>query len=226
MTENEKKEKVYKVFETIAGGYDDANERISLGMQKSWKKELIDAVAGSARVLDVCTGTGDIAIAIKLNSPRADVTGLDFSPAMLAIAREKGGDGISWIKGDATALPFDDNSFDAASISFGLRNTPDFKAVISEMKRVLKPGGLFACLDSFVPENGFIKAFYGVYFGNIMPVIGGVNKFKEEYIWLDESTRNFLSPTELKALLSELGFTDIKVKKMMFGACCLHTGLK
>ena len=226
MTEG-KSEKVYKVFENIAEGYDAANDRISLGMQKSWKKELVDALMPASSVLDVCTGTGDIALAVKKENPSASICGLDFSPAMLEVAKsKKGAEEISWVQGDAMNLPFADESFEAACISFGLRNTPDYGAVIKEMRRVLKPGGIFACLDSFVPENAFIRTFYGVYFGSIMPLIGGATEHKEEYLWLNQSTKEFLSPTALTRLISSCGFDSVEVKKMLFGSCCLHIAVK
>lgn len=223
----EKSEKVYRVFENIAGGYDAANDRISLGMQKSWKKALVDAVSPCGSVLDVCTGTGDIALAIKKENPACSVTGLDFSPAMLEAAKAKTrADEINWVKGDATELPFPDESFEGVCISFGLRNTPDYEAVIKEMRRVLKPKGIFACLDSFVPENSFIRAFYGIYFGSIMPLLGGAGEHREEYLWLNQSTQEFLSPTALTRLISSCGFDSVEVKKMLFGSCCLHLAVK
>ena len=219
-----KEEKVYKVFEAISEGYDDANTRISLGMEKSWKQNLIDLYEPGLKLLDVCCGTGDIAIA--LNGNGCEVTGLDFSPAMLEVAKKKCPDGITWIQGNAIELPFDDNSFDGASISFGLRNTPDYEKVLLEMKRVVRPGGIIACLDSFVPENTFIKFFYNIYFKGIMPHIGGQKDHKEEYDWLANSTENFLRSSELKNLFISVGLKDVKVKKMMCGACCLHYGIK
>ena len=221
---SDKEEKVYKVFETISEGYDDANTRISLGMEKSWKKELINLFDSNLKVLDVCSGTGDIAIA--LNAKGCQMTGLDFSPAMLEVAKKKCPSGITWIQGNAMNLPFEDNSFDGACISFGLRNTPDYEKVLLEMKRVVKPGGTIACLDSFVPDNGFIKFFYNIYFKGIMPHIGGKNEHKEEYDWLANSTEMFLRSKELKTLFEKVGIKNVEVKKMMCGACCLHKGMK
>jgi len=226
MNGQDKEEKVYKVFETISEGYDDANVRISFGMEKKWKDTLINLFTAEGKYLDVCCGTGDIAIAIKTQSPDSEVTGLDFSPAMLDVARRKSDKDISWLNANAMHLPFDDNLFDGACISFGLRNTPDYKQVLSEMKRVVRPGGIVACLDSFVPENGFVRFFYNIYFKGIMPHVGGHKDHKKEYDWLAQSTEEFLRASELKKLLEELELKDIKVKSMMCGACCLHFGKK
>ena len=222
--QSSKEEKVYKVFETISEGYDDANKRISLGMEQSWKKNLVSIFSEGESVLDVCCGTGDIAIA--LYNKGCKVTGLDFSPAMLSVAKKKQEEGITWLEGNAMELPFEDNSFDGATISFGLRNTPDYKQVLSEMKRIVKPGGTIACLDSFVPENGFIKFFYNIYFKGIMPHIGGHKEHKKEYDWLANSTEEFLRASELEELFIGIGLKGVKVKKMMCGACCLHYGEK
>ncbi len=222
--QSSKEEKVYQVFETISKGYDDANTRISFGMEKSWKKKLINSFESGLQILDVCCGTGDIAIA--LNTKGCNITGLDFSPAMLEVAKKKCPKEIKWVEGNAMQLPFDDNSFDGACISFGLRNTPDYRQVLLEMKRVVKPGGTIACLDSFVPDNSFVKVFYNVYFKGIMPHIGGLKDHKEEYRWLASSTEMFLRSEELKELFEEIGIKNVKVKKMMCGACCLHKGIK
>lgn len=222
--QSSKEEQVYKVFEAISEGYDDANTRISLGMEKSWKKNLIDLYAPGSKILDVCCGTGDIAIA--LNAKGCEAIGLDFSPAMLEVAKKKCPEGIAWIQGNAMDLPFEDNSFDSACISFGLRNTPDYEKVLSEMKRVVRPGGIIACLDSFVPDNAFVKFFYNIYFKGIMPLIGGQKEHKEEYDWLANSTEMFLRSKELKALFEKVGINNVTIKKMMYGACCLHKGNK
>ena len=160
---NGKQEKVYRIFEEIAGRYDSANVRISLGMQQLWKKMLADRLfkdVGSMsekapRILDLCTGTGDIAILAARRRPGWRIIGLDFSPAMLKIARKKGKKygcrRIRWVKGNAMALPYPDRTFHAVTISFGLRNCADPGVVIREIERVLKPGGVLLCMDSFVP---------------------------------------------------------------------------
>lgn len=233
MDSKAKEEKVYKVFQEISEGYDDANTRISLGMEKGWKKNLISLFSQPActSVLDVCCGTGDISIALKTVNQKCEITGLDFSPAMLEVAKKKSAQNtllkdITWIEGNAMSLPFPDNSFDGVCISFGLRNTPDYETVLSEMLRVVKPEGIVACLDSFVPDNSFIKFFYNIYFKGIMPRIGGKNEHREEYNWLANSTEAFLRCDELKELFVKIGIRNVKVKKMMCGSCCLHYGTK
>lgn len=229
MENREKEKKVYDVFQEICEGYDSANLRISLGMEKRWKKELAELFkngSGPKSFLDVCCGTGDMAIAIKHSFPSCAVTAIDFSPAMLAVAKKKAAAGIDWLEGNAMALPFDDGSFDGACISFGLRNTPDYLQVLSEMRRVVRKDGMVACLDSFVPESRFISFFYNIYFKRLMPLIGGRRVHREEYRWLADSTELFLRPTELKALFEAVGLRSVKLRKMMFGACCLHWGIK
>ena len=141
MAELSKREKVYHVFQQISQTYDRANGRISLGMESRWKDCLIEAVceqaAKGSRVLDVCSGTGDIAISLAAHRPDLKVTGLDFSPAMLDVARKKGAPlaNVTWQEGDAMNLPFEDNTFSAACISFGLRNTSDYLRVLQEMTK-------------------------------------------------------------------------------------------
>lgn len=238
MDPQEKEKKVYELFNAISEGYDLANTRISLGMEKKWKNELIKLFSDpssfrkaeddkdTVKILDLCCGTGDIAIGIKKRAPDFELTGLDFSPAMLEIAAQKCPEGIKWLEGNATQLPFDDESFDGVCISFGLRNTPDYARVLAEIRRVLKTGGCAACLDSFVPENALIKIFYSIYFKGLMPLIGGRKKHRAEYRWLADSTELFLKAEELKALFEESGFKSVELKAMMMGACCLHRGFK
>ena len=152
-------------------------------------------------MLDVCCGTGDIAVAVASRRPDAAVTGLDFSPAMLDVARHKGAalENLTWREGDAMALPFGDDTFSAAAISFGLRNTPDYGAVLTEMTRVVCPGGWVYCLDSFVPDSPLIRPFYDLYFRGVMPLLGGGFRHRREYRWLWQSTRDFLRKRELTA---------------------------
>ncbi|MBQ3392749.1 MAG: ubiquinone/menaquinone biosynthesis methyltransferase [Lachnospiraceae bacterium] len=230
-----KREKVYRVFETIAGGYDSANVRISLGMQSRWKEMLVKRLirrteehfpgTRQLRILDLCTGTGDIAVSIARRRPDWEITGLDFSPAMLRRARLKGRKrglrGLRWKKGDAAAIPFPDGSFEAVSISFGLRNCADTAAVLKETARVLKRGGTFMCIDSFTPQLQVVKPFYRLYFQKIMPLLGGGKAHRGEYEWLSDSTEQFLSPKELAALMRASGFGNIVIRQRMLGACVL-----
>ena len=229
MSKEEKQEKVFRVFEKIAKGYDRANVRISLGMQDSWKRMLIREITGScfrrARILDLCTGTGDIALGIAKAGENYRVTGMDFSPSMLRIAALKakrlGISGIHWRRGNAMELPYGEETFDAVSISFGLRNCADPEQVLREIFRVLKPGGKCLCLDSFVPEIAVVRPFYRYYFGQIMPLIGGGTAHRKEYEWLQESTESFLRPGQLADLMRDCGFDSVRMRRRMMGACVL-----
>lgn len=241
MNRLEKEQTVYNIFQTIAENYDSANDRISLGLQKGWKQHLIDAVfdslkADNIKLLDICCGTGDIAISMaetaKSKGLTAEVTGLDFSSAMLDVAKKRcaeadaasPGKSIKWIEGSAMELPFENGYFDAVTVSFGLRNTPDFEAVLREMQRVLKPKAKLFVLDSFEVKKGFVYPFYKFYFGVMIPFFE--SKYKDEYKWLNQSTELFLSPEKLSVLMEKLGLKDVSVSKYLFGACCLLEGRK
>lgn len=232
MSDVSKRDRVYQVFQRISPSYDSANDRISLGRAKSWKQLLIDTllsnVEHSGTVLDVCCGTGDIAIAIAERRQDLTVTGLDFSPAMLAEAEKKGSAqaNLKWQEGDALHLPFADGSFSSACISFGLRNTADYGQVLREMARVVHSGGWVYCLDSFVPDSPFIRPAYEVYFRLVMPLLGGGFRHRQEYVWLWESTQEFLRKDQLLALFDKAGLVQTSFTGMMFGACALHRGQK
>ncbi len=232
MDKQEKEKYVYRVFQNISNNYDGANRRISIGLQKSWKKQLIDHLTHNTKknayVLDVCCGTGDIAIETAKKRQDLHVTGIDFSPAMLRVASRKGHGirNVHFMQGNALNLPYKDNTFSAVCISFGLRNTADYTQVIKEMRRVTKPGGCVYCLDSFVPESPLIRPFYQIYFHYIMPTLGGGSRYKKEYRWLYQSTQEFLHRKELEQLYLREGLTQIKHKNKMFGACVLVWGKK
>ncbi|MDO5132552.1 MAG: ubiquinone/menaquinone biosynthesis methyltransferase [Eubacteriales bacterium] len=232
MNQQEKKEHVYDVFQTIAERYDSANARISLGLEKRWKallvKRLTEAAGPGQKVLDVCCGTGDIAIAIAGERPDLAVTGLDFSPAMLEAAREKGGSlpNLQLMQGDAMELPFPDNTFAAVCISFGLRNTADYSRVLNEMYRTVMPGGRVFCLDSFVPDNPMVVPAYEVYFRHLMPVLGGGRKYKKQYEWLYTSTQQFPGRRKIMKLFAKTGLRQVQSRSRMLGACVLVEGTK
>lgn len=232
MADHSKEQHVYDVFQSISDGYDHANNRISLGLQKSWKKMLTDKlIANTPRgtnILDVCCGTGDIALKIADARHDLKVTGIDFSPAMLEVAenKKKGRQNVRFRQGNAMKLSYRDNSFSAACISFGLRNTADYKQVLCEMRRVVKADGYIYCLDSFVPDNVLIQPFYKLYFRCIMPMLGGGRKYHQEYIWLYESTQQFLHRKELERLYRSIGLKAVGHKSRMCGACVLVWGQK
>ncbi len=232
MDKQTKEARVYEIFQRISPGYDQANRRISLGMDRSWKRLLTDALVRAlpreGTLLDVCCGTGDIALDVARRRPDVMVTGLDGAPAMLSVAeRRRGGlENVRLTTGNALALPWPDNSFDAAAVSFGLRNTADYALALSEMRRVVRPGGLVCCMDSFVPESAMVKPFYRLYFGHVMPVLGGGVKNRREYRWLYESTEAFLSCGALAALFRETGLAAVETQKRMLGACALVRGRK
>lgn len=231
MNTNQKSKFVHEIFENIHTQYDKVNNRISFGLQKNWKQELVDKIARETPkegdFLDVCCGTGDISIYLAKKREDLNIIGIDFSAAMLqeAIKKSKNLD-IVWKEADALSLPFADNSFSAVAISFGLRNTVDYEKVLNEMKRVVKKKGVIYCLDSFIPDCLWIQPFYKIYFKYIMPVFGGGKKYYKEYAWLYKSTEQFLRKKELVSLYDKLGLTDIKYYSNMYGVCVLVQGKK
>ena len=229
-----KSRKVRTIFQDIADRYDSASNRISLGRQTAWKRTLTQVIVTDAKahehwkLLDVCTGTGDIAIMVAKSAKNVEVTGVDYSDAMLEKAKEKGAGSrqIKWEKADALNLPYEDKTFQAAVISFGLRNTADFFKVLREMKRVVTDGGHIYVMESCVPENPFVRPFYDLYFKWIMPLLGGgIRKFKD-YRWLSNSTRTFPKGSGLRNMMHEVGLENIRFKNRMFGACVLVRGQK
>lgn len=226
-----KSKKVYDIFQNISPYYDRANDRISLGLQKKWKNkfvgEVLKTINEDSYLLDLCCGTGDIGLSLKEKSP-ARVVGVDFSENMLKIAKDKakGLENISFVKADAKKLPFPDGTFDNMTISFGLRNTDDYKKVLEEMVRVGKDGASIYVIDSFSVENILVKPFYTLFFKYLMPFLGGGFKRYRDYAWLYESTKVFISPKALAEMFQSLGLKNIELKKMLFGACVIVKGEK
>jgi len=232
--EGNKEKKVYKTFQTISDDYDKLNDVISFCRHKTWKKDAIKKlnIEAHSNVLDICCGTGDLSILLSgVCNGQIHVVGLDFSENMLLVANKRkkklGLKNIDFIHGNAMALPFEDNTFDHVTIGFGLRNTPDYRATIREMKRVLKVGGTVACIDTSKPTFPIYKEIYGLYFRYLMPMMGQVlSRHKDEYKWLNQSTEEFLSKNELKDMFLEAGFRSVKVKSYAGGAAALHIGTK
>lgn len=233
LTPEAKQARVYEVFQEISEDYDRMNEIISAGRHKAWKRALIRRVtqASPRSVLDVASGTGDIAIRLARALPRARVVASDFSENMLAVAQrrieEAGITSIEVSCQNAMQMSFSDASFDAVTISFGLRNMPDFRRVVEQCVRVLRPGGLFACLDASYPTNPLVRPFFRLYFAHLMPLIGRVlAKAPDEYQWLADSTEAFLPKDDLARLMQDCGLGAVSYRSFMLGGAALHTGVK
>ncbi|HLM94209.1 MAG TPA: class I SAM-dependent methyltransferase [Gaiellaceae bacterium] len=214
---------VRAMFDRISPVYDLMNHAMTAGLDRRWRRLAAETVVrpGDA-VLDACCGTGDLAIAAKRAGGR--VTGLDFSERMLMRARGKS-DSIDWVLGDVMALPFDDASFDAVTVGFGIRNVPDLEAGLSELGRVLRPGGRVACLEITRPE-GMLKPFFRLWFDGLVPLAGKVLPGGTAYTYLPASVRRFPGPSDLAAAFGRTGFHGVGWKLMGGGIVALHVGTK
>jgi len=228
----EKEALVHEVFQSVSENYDRMNDVISFRQHRKWKNDLIDAVTagGHGDILDIATGTGDIALWIAERNPTSRIIGSDFSENMLLVAERRLADSgltnVSFSHQNAMELSFPDASFDCVTVSFGMRNMPDYLQVINEVGRVLRPGGVFYCLESSWPTNPVIKPFFGLYFRYLMPLFGKLSGAGDEYRYLNESTEAFLTKDELADLMEQAGLTEVVYRSMMFGSAALHTGIK
>lgn len=224
-----KAQQVEQMFDRIAGSYDRLNNWISMGFHKQWKRLACQKLKlkPGHQALDVCTGTGDlIAYLLPLVGEQGQVCGLDFSAQMLSFARQRYQDQphVSLTQGDALALPYEDNRFDGAIISFGLRNVTDIPKALQEMHRVIKPGGWMVNLDTapkpLLPGMQF-------YFSKIVPLLGSLlAQDSQAYQYLSNSTQHFLTPQELKALFNEVGCVNVESQTLMLGSVSLQAGQK
>jgi demethylmenaquinone methyltransferase / 2-methoxy-6-polyprenyl-1,4-benzoquinol methylase len=211
------------MFDRISPVYDLMNHAMTAGLDRRWRRLAAETVVrpGDA-VLDACCGTGDLAIAAERAGGR--VTGLDFSERMLVRARGKS-DSIEWVLGDVMALPFDDASFDAVTVGFGIRNVPDLEAGLAELGRVLREGGRVACLEITRPE-GMLKPFFRLWFDGLVPLAGKVLPGGTAYTYLPASVRRFPGPSDLAAAFGRTGFDGVGWKLMGGGIVALHVGTK
>jgi len=210
------------MFDRIAPVYDAMNRLMTAGLDRRWRRHTAEAVVRPGdRVLDACCGTGDLALAGARAGGR--VTGLDFSERMLERARRKHSE-ITWVAGDMLALPFDDGRFDAATVGFGVRNVADIERGLSELRRVLRPGGRVAILEITRPQ-GALKPFYRLWFDGIVPLAGRLLPGGAAYTYLPASVRHFPGPEDLAALLESVGFEDVQYRLFAGGIVALHTGV-
>ena len=211
------------MFDRISPVYDVMNHAMTAGLDRRWRRLAAETVVrpGDA-VLDACCGTGDLAIAAERAGGR--VTGLDFSEQMLVRARGKS-DSVEWVLGDVTALPFDDASFDAVTVGFGIRNVPDLEAGLAELARVVRPGGRLACLEITRPE-GMLKPFFRLWFDGLVPLAGKILPGGRAYSYLPASVRRFPGPSDLAAAFGRAGFDGVGWRLMGGGIVALHVGTK
>jgi demethylmenaquinone methyltransferase/2-methoxy-6-polyprenyl-1,4-benzoquinol methylase len=215
-------DEVRGMFDRIAPVYDAMNHVMTAGLDRRWRRLTAEAVVQPGnRVLDACCGTGDLAVAAEREG--GIVTGLDFSPRMLERARRKS-DTVEWVEGDLLALPFDDGSFDAATVGFGVRNVADLEAALVELRRVLRPGGRLAILEITQPR-GALKPFFSLWFDRIVPLLGKVLPGGKAYTYLPASVRRFPGAEELVTVLERQGFGEVTFT--LFGATivALHVGI-
>jgi demethylmenaquinone methyltransferase / 2-methoxy-6-polyprenyl-1,4-benzoquinol methylase len=214
---------VRRMFDRISPVYDAMNRVMTVGLDQRWRRLTARAVVRPGdRVLDACCGTGDLALAAR--DAGGDVVGLDFSPAMLERARAKASD-VEWVEGDVTALPFQDGSFDAVTVGFGIRNVPDLEAGLGELARVLRPGGRLGCLEITQPQ-GVLRPFFRLWFDGVVPLMGRVLPGGAAYSYLPASVRRFPGPVELGAAMERAGFEQVQWKLLAGGIVALHGAVK
>jgi demethylmenaquinone methyltransferase/2-methoxy-6-polyprenyl-1,4-benzoquinol methylase len=216
---------VRAMFDRIARVYDRMNSVMTAGMHHRWRGRAADLarVAPGSRALDVGTGTGDLAI--ELARRGASVTGLDFAPAMLEVARRKAPD-IAFERGDALALPYEDAQFDAVSVGFGARNFSDLDRGLREMARVTRPGGRVVVLEITTPQRPPLSWFFRLWFDRVVPALGRLAGEPDAYTYLPSSVRRFPGPEELAERMGAAGLDDVRWIITAGGIIALHAGTR
>jgi demethylmenaquinone methyltransferase / 2-methoxy-6-polyprenyl-1,4-benzoquinol methylase len=228
-----KKEQVAKMFDTISGNYDSLNRVISFGVDVKWRKKVLKLVAETSpeKILDIATGTGDLAILLAQTKAKK-IIGLDISEGMLEIGKikieeKKLSQTIEMVLGDSESMPFEGNYFDAITVAFGVRNFEHLEIGLSEILRVLKPGGIFVILETSVPEKTPYKQGYSFYTKNILPLIGKLfSKDDVAYGYLSESAASFPYGEALNNILRKTGFIEVKAMPQTFGVATIYSASK
>ena len=228
-----KKEQVAQMFDTISGNYDNLNRVISFGIDIKWRKKVLQIVSQSNPkiILDIATGTGDLAI-LMAQTNAEKIIGLDISAGMLEVGEKKIAaknlsNTIEMILADSENMPFEDNHFDAITVAFGVRNFETLEKGLAEILRVLKPNGVFVILETSVPEKTPYKQGYNFYSKNILPIIGKLfSKDNVAYGYLSESAAAFPYGEALNNILRKIGFIDVVALPQTLGVATIYAGSK
>ncbi len=228
-----KKEQVTQMFDKVSSNYDFLNRLLTFGIDVIWRKKVVQLATEhkAKKILDIATGTGDLAIMLAESNPDK-IIGLDISPGMLEIAKKKVAqkkleDKIEMVLGDSENLSFDDNTFDAITVGFGVRNFEDLQQGLSEILRVLKPNGIFVVLETSQPSKFPIKQVFTFYSKYIIPTVGKMfSKDKDAYKYLPESAAVFPYGEAFNNILLKTGFNTSKVYPQTFGIATIYHALK
>ncbi|MCK5540269.1 MAG: bifunctional demethylmenaquinone methyltransferase/2-methoxy-6-polyprenyl-1,4-benzoquinol methylase UbiE [Deltaproteobacteria bacterium] len=222
---------IQEMFSAIAPRYDFLNRLLSLGIDQSWRKTLVRMALReeSRAILDVACGTGDVSLALRQKTPQARIVGLDFSQAMLDLAKikiDRAQAGIELVAASAEELPFPKADFDLLTIAFGIRNVVDKKKALVEFYRVLKPHGRLVVLEFSQPQMAWLRTLYNFYFFKVLPLIGGLFARRSAYRYLPDSVAKFPSRDEFVGWLKEAGFRQCRYHSLTFGIATLYLAEK
>jgi len=226
---------IERMFSNIAARYDFLNHLLSLGLDIGWRKRVAKETGklDCSRILDVCTGTGDMAIQLcEYWRGSAHIEGLDFSRGLIEIGRKKVkkanlDDKIDLIEGNAERLPFEDEQFDAVTITFGLRNINDRRKALEEFHRVTVSGGLFVCLEFSQPESRFFSKLYSLYLMKFVPLVSKIlGSDPAAYRYLGKTIKDFPSPPDLVNMIAAAGWKEVSYSKLAGGIVAIHRGIK